>query len=299
MVGASSGIGRATALALAADGWTLVLAARSPVSLDAAAADCRRARPGVVVDTVPTDVLDHDAVDALLDGAVDRHGRVDAVVHTAAVISYGVFEQVPAAEFDRVIATNLLGTAAVARAALRVFRRAGSGRLVLTGSLLGKIAVPFMGPYVVGKWGVHALARTLQLETRDAPGIHVSLVSPGSVDTPAYLQAANRTGRQGRPPPPVDPPEKVARAVLRTLRPGSRGSRDRGVGPANPLVVTGFRLLPALYDRLVTPLMSRFGLSRQEIAPHDGTVVQPRPEQDRVHGGWTRLGLWRPDRRRG
>ena len=202
--------------------------------------------------------------------AIERFGRVDAVVNSAAAVGYGRFEDVPAEVFDRVIVTNLLGTANVARASLRRFREQGGGHLVLLGSLLGKIAVPFMSPYVTSKWGVHGLARILQIEARQTPGIDVSVVSPGSVNTPAYLQAANYAGWEGRPPPPIDPPEKVARAIVRTL--GSP-RRDRSVGIANHVVVLGFRLLPAVFDALVTPLMRLGGLSKRPLAPHSGSVA--------------------------
>ena len=153
-------------------------------------------------------------------------------MHAATVVAYGRFEDVPAEVFDRSVEINLIGTANVARAALRQFRPRGGGRLVLVGSLLGKIATPYMSSYVTAKWGVHGLARTLQIEARQTPGVEISLVSPGGVDTPVYSQAASYLGRDGRPPPPVDPPEKVARAIVRAL---DRPRRDVSVGVANPV----------------------------------------------------------------
>ena len=233
VTGASSGIGRATAVQLARPGARLVLASRSAPALAAGRARLRPAgaprcwwcRP-----TWPTPA----AVDALFATAVERFGRVDAVVHSAAVVAYGRFEDVPAEVFDRALDVNLLGTANVARTALRLFRDQGGGRLVLVGSLLGKIATPYMSSYVAGKWGVHGLVRTLQIEARQTPGVDISLVSPGSVDTPVYAQAGSYTGRVGRPPPPVDPPEKVARAVVRAIE---RPRREVSVGLANGLTV--------------------------------------------------------------
>ncbi len=195
---------------------------------------------------------------------------------------------VPAEIFDRAITTNLLGTANVARTALAHFREAGGGHLVIVGSLLGKIAVPFMSSYVTGKWGVHGLARILQLEAKQIPGVSVSLISPGSVNTPAYSQAANYVGREGRPPPPVDSPEKVARAIVRTL---SSPTRERSVGVFNPVVVLGFRTLPGIYDALVTPLMNIGGLSRHNVAPHTGNVLSPLPDGDAEYGKWGRRWL--------
>ena len=286
VIGASSGIGRATARALAPLGWNLVLAGRSPRTLELVAAQCSAA--GSTVLAVPTDVGDAAAVDALFAAASAAFGRADAVVNTAAAVAYGRFEDVPAEVFDRVLTTNLLGTANVARSALRHFRQHGGGTMVLTGSLLGKIAVPFMSPYVTSKWGVHALTRMLQIEAREQKNVRITLVSPGSVNTPAYSQAANYFGRQGQPPPPVDPPEKVARAIVAAL---DAPRRERSVGVANPLVVFGFRVLPALYDLLVGPLMKIGGLSRRPVAAHPGTVFEPHPDGEAEHGHWNRFGL--------
>jgi NAD(P)-dependent dehydrogenase (short-subunit alcohol dehydrogenase family) len=283
VTGGSSGIGRATALACARRGDRLVLAARALESLRAAERDCRAAGAETLV--VRTDVADQDQVDALFAAATERFGRVDAVVHSVTVVAYGRFEEVPAAAFDRVIATTLTGAANVSRSALRTFRDQGGGKLVVVGSLLGKIVTPYMSSYVTAKWAVQGLVRTLQVEARSTPGIEISLVSPGGVDTPVYHQAAGYSGRDGRPPPPVDPPEKVARAILRCL---DHPHREVSVGLANPITVLGFRTLPAVFDALVTPLMRLGGLDRQLSEVDEGNVFEPRPEGDAVHGEWGR-----------
>jgi NAD(P)-dependent dehydrogenase (short-subunit alcohol dehydrogenase family) len=286
ITGGSSGIGRATALACARRGDRLVLAARAPESLRAAERECRAAGAETLV--VPTDVAHQDQVDALLAAAVERFGRIDAVVHSVTVVAYGRFEEVPAAAFDRVIATTLTGTANVSRSALRAFRDQGGGKLVLVGSLLGKIVTPYMSSYVTAKWAIQGLARTLQIEARETPGIEISLVSPGGVDTPVYHQAAGYSGRDGRPPPPVDPPEKVARAILRCL---DHPRREASVGLANPVVVFGFRALPAVFDAIVAPLMRLGGLDRRLSEVDEGNVFEPRPDGDAVHGEWGRHWL--------
>ena len=285
VTGASSGIGRCTAVALAQTGWDVVLVARSEASLTPAEQECIAAGAQVLV--VLADVGVQRDVDAAFTAAMTRFGRVDAVVNAAAALAYGRFEDVPAEVFDRAIVTNLLGTANVARSSLRHFKDRNGGHLVLIGSLLGKIAVPYMSSYVTGKWGVHGLVRILQVEARQTPGIEVSLVSPGSVNTPAYSQAGNYAGFEGRPPPPVDPPEKVARAVLKALR---KPSRDRSVGLANHVVVLGFRLLPAVFDVVVTPLMKLGGLSRRAMSSTPGNVFGPLAEGDAQHGVWAFLG---------
>jgi len=285
IIGASSGIGRSTARALSDQGWNVVLASRSAVALAAVESEC--AVNGIETLVVQTDVSDASAVDALLERATERFGRVDAVVNTAAAVAYGRFEDIPTEIYDQVITTNLLGTANVARAALRRFRAQGGGDLIIMGSLLGKIAVPLMSPYVTSKWGVQALTRMIQIEAREIPGVQVTLVSPGSVNTPAYSQAANYSSREGRPPPPIDPPEKVARAIVKSL---AAPRRERSVGIANHVIILGFRLFPAIFDLAVGPLMKVVALSRRPVPHHPGSVLTPHPAGEAEHGFWGRFG---------
>lgn len=286
VTGASSGIGRATALALASRGDTVVLASRSESALEEVAVACRALGGDALV--APTDVGDRHAVESLFALAAERLGRIDAVVNSAAVLAYGRFEDLPAAVFDRVQQTNVIGAANVARAALHHFAEHGGGSLVLVGSVIGKICTPTMSSYVTGKWAVHGLARTLQLEARRTPGIDVSLVSPGSVDTPIYRLAGSYTGHSHRPPPPVDPPERVAAKILQSLE---RPRRELSVGLANHAMVAGFRLFPAVFDRLVGPLVGVFGTSRASREPSPGNVLDPDPGGESVHGGWWSLPL--------
>ena len=279
VTGASSGIGRATAIQLSRSGSVVVLASRSESALLAAQQDCA---PGMTT-VVPTDVSRRHEVDALMDEAIRVHGRVDAVVHAAAVLAYGRFEDVPAEVFDSALQTTLVGTANVARSALRVFAAQGGGSLVVVGSLLGKIATPYMSSYLTAKWAVHGLVRCLQIEARTTSGTDISLVTPGGVNTPVYLQAGTYVRRHGRPPPPVVSPERVADAIVRRL---DRPARETNVGPANSLTVLGFRFLPGVFDRIVTPLMRAGGLSPQDVPHTAGNVLQPQPSGEAVHGPW-------------
>ncbi len=276
VLGASSGIGRACARRFARGGARLVLAARNEGRLEEAAAECR-SDGAASVTWVRIDVLDAPAVQTLVDETGAAHGQVDVVVHAAAVMAYGTIEDVPAAVFTRVVDTSIHGTANVARAVLPVFRRQEHGTLIVVTSLLASVPVPQMGSYVVGKWGQLALGRVLQLETRDAADVHVCLVAPGAVDTPIYRRAANFAGRIAQPPPPVDSPDTVARAVVRSAdHPG----RSVSVGLANRVVVLGFRLVPRLFDLLVTPLFNFGALTSTPEAATEGNVFDPQFDPD-------------------
>ena len=284
VTGASSGIGRATSVLLADKGVPVVLTGRSPDVLEEVARECRER--GGWASVVELDVRDEQAVERVIGDAASQFGPGLAVVHSAAVVAYGPFEEVPPDVMSSVVATNVLGTIAVARASLAAFRRTGSGHLVVIGSLLGEVSAPYMSAYVLSKWAVHGLVRTLQVETRHRAGVSMSLVSPGGIDTPIYRQAATVLGRHGTPPPPFGTAEDVAERVLKVL---VRPRRQTHVGPANAVVVAGFRLFPAVYDALATPLLRTFALAPwRGIAPTSGNVEHarhPAPGEDEPSAG--------------
>lgn len=281
VTGASSGIGLAVVQQAAVEGDHVVLVARDEASLDLAAKECERAGAASTL-VVPTDVGSDDEVQRCVAQVLDRHGHIDAVVNSAGVVAYGRAEEVPAEVFDGVLRTNLVGSMNVARHVLPVLREQGRGSLVLIGSVIGHVAAPGMTPYAVSKWGVRALARQLQLENRDAAGVHIDYVAPGGVVTPIYEQAGNYTGWAGRPPPPAVSPERVARVVRDRL--DSPRKRTQ-VGPANDFMRLGFSALPGLYDVLVGPLMKLAAHDvTRPVVPHPGNVLGSQPELNRLRG---------------
>jgi NAD(P)-dependent dehydrogenase (short-subunit alcohol dehydrogenase family) len=276
VTGAGSGIGAATARRYAAEGARLALAGRDGDALEEVADECRAAGAGDVL-VVPVDVTDPEACELLVGAAVERLGALDACVHAAAVAAYGRLEDIPLDAVQRVLETNLLGSLYVARPVLARMREQGHGSLVLVGSVLGRIAVPEMGAYVVSKWGVRALGRVLALETRDAPGISVSVVAPGGVRTPIYPNAGNWSGKVPQPPWPVADPESTARTVVRTA---ADPRREQLTGWATPLMVAGSVLTPRLFDVLVGPAMRRLSFSGAPARAAPGNLWEPE------HGEW-------------
>src|SRR4051794_32467754 len=280
VLGASSGIGRASAEQFAGRGASLVLFSRSASTLGAAAADCREAGARAV-ECVAGDVLDRAAVQAAVDRATQSFGRLDVVVHSATVMAYGRIEDLPHEVFERVVDTAIQGTFHVFRSVLPVFRAQQRGSLVVVSSLLASVATPTMGAYVTAKWGQLGLIRTVQQELRDLPGVHVSAVAPGGTATPIYRQAATTLGNTGHPPPPVYTPERVARAVVARVADPRRLKQS---GFTNPLIIAGFRLLPAVYDALVGPLLKTLGYARDSVPVTTGNVFAPVPEKEAVRG---------------
>jgi NAD(P)-dependent dehydrogenase (short-subunit alcohol dehydrogenase family) len=290
ITGASSGIGRATAHACARRGDRLVLSARSVEALDDVRRECERLGAGAVL-VRPLDITDDAAVTAAAAAAVEAFGHLDVVVQNAGVAAYSRVEDTPPSTFDRVVEINVMGAFRVSRAAITHFRRQRAGSLVIVGSVLGRVAVPYMGAYNTSKWALRGLSRTLQAENADLAGVSITLVSPGGVDTPIYDQAANTIGRRPKPPFPVASPEAVASTVLKAI--GSP-RRELGVGWANPLIVAGSTFLPQVFDRIVTPVMHVGGLTRQKLPTTDevreGNLHEPRTtleqlRRDRSGGG--------------
>lgn len=292
ITGASSGIGRATAHAFANRGARLVLAARSATTLDEVAGECFRDYAGQAL-VVQSDVTDEAQVEALARAAMDAFGRIDVWVGNASVFGYGTFLQTPAAVFRRVIETNLFGQVYGARAALRQFSVQGSGTLILVASLYGKITSPYLSPYITSKFALRGFAEVLREEMSRYDGIEVCTVLPATIDTPIYDQAANYTGVQTHPLPPVVKPERVAAAIVGAV---DRPRREITVGQLQRAAVLMHAVAPRLYERLVVPVFEHVVLRGERVEHTEGNLFGPQPEANRLTGGWQ---LRRVRRRRG
>lgn len=268
VTGASSGIGRETALRFARDHACVVIAARSEGPLREVAQECREAGAADVV-FQSTDIGDADEVQRLFDLAVQTYGRVDVAVQSAANTAFGRFEDLPADVFEVIIRTNLLGSANVARSALALFRASGSGHLVLVGSLLGTVAVPNQSAYVASKFAINGLVRALRQENRDLPGVRVHGIYPGPVDTPVYGTADNYLEQTPKVPPSSVSGATIATAIVRAT--GRRRSSERQVGWFNRPAIAGYRFLPALFDALIEPFL--------KVTAYTSEPSEPEPDK--------------------
>jgi NAD(P)-dependent dehydrogenase (short-subunit alcohol dehydrogenase family) len=209
VTGASHGIGRAVARALTARGAVVVAAGRDETALAEVAA----------ASTVVADVAAPDAATALVETAVGRHGRLDAVVANAGLGWAGEFAAMDPARLAELVDVNLRAPMLLARAALPVLSRPGA--LVFVTSIAGLVGVPGETVYSVTKAGLETFATLLREEV---DGLTVSTVAPGAVDTGFF---ATRGVPYGRGFPRPIPPEQVAAAVVAAIETG----RERRVEP--------------------------------------------------------------------
>jgi NAD(P)-dependent dehydrogenase (short-subunit alcohol dehydrogenase family) len=190
VTGAGRGIGAATAEALATEGFSILLAARTASELQATAG--RTEQAGGKVAWRCCDVARKEDVSALFAENDERWGRVDALVNCAAIIRKGPFAELPVEDWDAVLAVNLRGTYLCCREAFRRMKRQGGGVIVNFASLSGVRGpekFPGLSAYNVSKYGVLGLTEILAVEGRPY-GIRAVALSPGAVETRMLKEAA-------------------------------------------------------------------------------------------------------------
>ncbi|WP_427026242.1 SDR family oxidoreductase (plasmid) [Aureimonas ureilytica] len=214
VTGAGSGIGRASALALAADGWRVVLAGRRREALEETAA----LAGGTETLVVPTDVTVEGDVAALFDQAIETFGRVDFVFNNAGTNTSAVpIDELPVSEWTRVVSANLTGVFLCMREAFRVMKRQepGGGRIVNNGSISSQVPRPHSAPYTATKHGVTGLTKSGSLDGRQH-GIAVGQIDIGNVasDMTSRMGGGVLQAHGGIAPEPVMAMENVARSIV-------------------------------------------------------------------------------------
>jgi short-subunit dehydrogenase len=191
ITGASAGIGRATALALARDGARLALCARRLDRLTALASEIETAGGRALA--VAADVSREPDMAGFVARAVDRFGRLDVMICNAGYGIAGAIDAVAPDQARRLVEVNYLGTYYAARAALPVFRRQARGHLIIVSSIVGRRGVPFLGAYAATKAAQVGLAECLRAECLGS-AIHVTAVFPVSTDTEFFDVMTRETG---------------------------------------------------------------------------------------------------------
>lgn len=280
VTGASSGIGRATALLLAKKGAYVVAAARRRQALQSLVQECEEL--GTPALAVPTDVTDEEAVQFLADQALERFGHIDAWINNAGVSLFARFEEAPSDAFRQVLETNLFGYIHGARSAIRCFRQQGYGTLINVSSMLARGGSPYVSAYVTSKYGVNGLSLSLRQELQDTD-INVCVVMPASIDTPLFQQAANYTGRAVKPMEPIYNPEKVSKAIVKLMR---RPTDLVYVGHAGRMMGTLNKISSKTYEKVMARQVERDHFEDLPAPDRDGNLFEPQDRWARVDGGW-------------
>lgn len=244
IMGASSGIGRATALLFARRGARVVVSARGQAGLDSLVEEIRR--DGGQATAVTADVADSDQVQAVAAAAIEQYGQLDTWVHLAAVSIYATFEETTMEEFRQIIDVNLIGQIHGAKAALPHLRREGRGALIHISSIEAERALPYQAAYAASKHGVKGFLETLRTELQhEGIPISVTNVMPATINTPFFNKARTRIGTKPKGLPPIYEPDVVAGAILHAAE---HPQRDIYAGDAAWMISMTQKLSPKLLD---------------------------------------------------
>jgi NAD(P)-dependent dehydrogenase (short-subunit alcohol dehydrogenase family) len=178
VTGGGSGIGKAIARALGAEGAKVVISGRTMKTLERAAREI--AASGLSVTPIPADVTDEVQVNSLFEKTMDLFHRIDVLVNNAGVTDGGPLTELSLETWDKVIATNLTGPFLCTRAAMRVMKKQGGGRILNIGSISAQRPRLNAAPYAASKFGLAGLTTVTALEGREH-GISACCLHPGNV----------------------------------------------------------------------------------------------------------------------
>jgi NAD(P)-dependent dehydrogenase (short-subunit alcohol dehydrogenase family) len=208
VTGASRGIGRGVALALARAGADVALAARTVPDLDTVASQIQALGRQALV--VPADVRDDRSVHVMVETTLERYGRLDVLVNNAGLGHFGPVDELTLEQFDEMLGVNLRGPFLCTRAVVPAMKRQGSGAILNIASVAGLVANPNLAGYNATKFGLMGLSEACMLELRHF-GIKVATICPGSTAT-EFAGGRDATDRLTV--------EDVAQAVLAVLTAG-------------------------------------------------------------------------------
>lgn len=281
ITGASSGVGRATALEMAKNGAKVVLAARREEALQEVAGECNALGGEALV--VPTDVTDAGQMNTLAAMAQHWGGRIDVWINNAGLLAAGAFDQTPLSIHHKVIETNLVGYINGAYAALPHFKAQGFGLLINNISVGGYFPVPYAAAYSASKFGLRGFGEALQGELTHYPKVYVCNLYPAFLDTPGIQHAANFTGKALKPAPPVYNPQRIAKAMVKIVQsPRSRAT----ITGLTSLLKLAHTLLPGLSRSVTANVIELYLRNANETPSTSGNVLEPVEYGTSVHGGW-------------
>ena len=286
VVGASSGIGRITALEFARRGAKVVVSARGESKLKSLVEEIRTF--GGEATYIVADVEVFDQVKAIADKTVEVYGRLDTWVHAPAIGIFATFDNTTPEEFKHVIDVDLMGQVYGAMAALPHLKREGRGALIHVSSVEGTRSLPYQSAYSAAKHGVEGFIEAMRLELQhEKLPISVTSVKPGVINSPFWNNGRTKLGVKPAGVPPYYEPKLVADAILHVAE---HPTRDYLVGDIAKILDLLQRISPPLVDSLL--LLVGFKLqhsSEPKSEDASNNFYQPVAEDDRVNGDYGHL----------
>ncbi|MDB9377512.1 SDR family oxidoreductase, partial [Nodularia sphaerocarpa] len=288
VVGASSGIGRETALKFAQRGAKVVVSARSEPGLKSLVEEIR-SLGGEAIYTI-ADVSDFQQVKAIADKTVAEYGHLDTWVHTAATGIIAPFEKITPEEFERVVDVTLMGQVYGAMAALPYLKQEGRGSLIHISSMEGRRSLPLQSPYSAAKHGLEGFLESLRVELQhEKLPINVTSILPSTINTPYYNKIRTKLGVKPTGIPPYYQPSIVTDAILYVAE---HPMRDFIVGDAGKVLDLLQRISPELVDVILLAIAfpgQRTNEPKSEDAPDN--VFTAIPGYDSIEGDFRNLSI--------
>ncbi len=292
ITGASSGIGRAAAIAWAKRGAKLVLSARGESALEEVAREVTAAGGQAVIEAGDVTV-EADRV-RLVERAESAFGAIDVLVNNAGRGYYAAVREIDPGELEALFALNVVAPLRLAQLALPA-RERGRGTIVMVSSIAGIVSSPRMGAYAASKFALEAIAIALRAENA-ARGVRVVVVRPGPVDTPFREHSIAKGGGAGVRPPgaKVQAPEEVAGQMVTAVARGRAVVETTAFVKGAAMVA---RVAPGVYRRVAARMAAKEGALA--LRP-DARLDRPRVPFEPLESGEgrDRVGLAREPRQR-
>ena len=288
IVGASSGIGRETALQFARKGAKVVVSARNEFGLNSLVDEIHAS--GGEAKAIKGDVADFEQVKAIADYTVEQYGRLDTWVHCAATGILARFEEITPEEFKRVIDVTLMGQVYGAMVALPYLKREGRGAMIHVSSMEGRRALPLQSPYSTAKHGLEGLLESLRVELQhDKIPVSVTSIKPAVINTPFYNHVLTKLGVKPTGLPPYYSPTLVAEAIVYTAE---HPTRDFIVGDVGRILDISQRLSPELMDAILGAIgFQGQRTSDPKSADDPNNLYEPMEGYTQVKGDFDNLSI--------
>ena len=280
IIGASSGIGRLTALEFARRGAKVAVAARGEAGLKSLVAEIEAA--GGEAFYIVADTADFEQVKDVAEQTVRRYGRIDTWIHSAAVFLFATAEKTDPEEYRQLIEINLLGQIYGAKAALPHLKEKG-GALIHISSVEAYRAAPYQSAYGASKGGLTGFLKVLRVELEhDRIPVSVTEIQPAAINTPIYRTGRNKMLFKPRPVPPIYHPQIVVDAIAYAAE---NPVRDLVAGAAGLGIVYAERISPQLAD-FAAGTIGYIGQNSGEASDGNfaGNLFEPVEGKDTVEG---------------